>query len=324
MKALICRAFAPLDALTVEEVPAPVAGPDEVVVDVKAASVNYPDALIVQGKYQVRPELPFIPGAELAGIVRSVGERVTDLRAGMPVLGLPMRGAFAEAVALPAATAVPLDPSLPFDTAAAVPMTYGTAYHALCDRAQLQPRETLLVLGAGGGIGTAAVELGKLMGAIVIGAASSPEKLAAAKRCGADYTIDYAREDLRERLRQITGGRGVDVVCDPVGGAYTEPALRSTAWGGRYLVVGFAAGEIPHPGLNLPLLKGSAIVGVFWGEFRRRDPERARSELERLLDYARAQRIEPLITAKYPLSEAGRALADVYGRRTAGKVVIEP
>jgi len=324
MKALVCRELGPLAALTVEEWPDPEAAPGEVVVDVAAASVNYPDALIVQGKYQALPERPFVPGAECAGRVRAVGAGVAGLRVGEPVLALPMRGAFAERVAVPAEAVVALDPTLALATAAAIPMTYGTVYHALTDRAHLKRGETLLVLGAGGGIGTAAVELGKLLGATVIACASSREKLTLARAAGAEHLIDYGTQDLRARLREITTDRGVDVVCDPVGGAYSELALRSTAWGGRFLVVGFAAGEIPRIGLNLPLLKGSSIVGVFWGEFRRRDPRKARADLEWLLEQAAAGRIAPRITARYSLDAAAQALADVYERRAAGKVLIEP
>lgn len=324
MRALVCREFAPLDALRIEDIAAPVPQPGEVVIDVEAASVNYPDALIVQGLYQVRPELPFIPGAELAGVVSAVGDGVTTPTIGTRVLGLPMRGAFAEQVALPATATLPLAENLAFSTAAAIPMTYGTAYHALADRAQLRAGETLLVLGAAGGIGTAAVELGKLMGATVIAAASSLEKLDVAEQHGADARIDYVREDLRARLNEITAGRGVDVVVDPVGGPFTEPALRAMSWGGRYLVVGFAAGEIPRIRLNLTLLKGCAIVGVYWGEFRRRSEAKSRADLARLLDYARDERIRPLVSTRYALAEAGHALADVYERRAVGKIVVEP
>jgi NADPH2:quinone reductase len=324
VKALVCREFAPLSSLRIEEWPEPAAAPGEVVVDVAAASVNYPDALIVQGKYQALPERPFVPGAECAGRIRAVGAGVGDLRVGQPVLALPMRGAFAERVAVPAGAVFALDSRLPLAAAAAIPMTYGTVYHALADRAHLARGETLLVLGAGGGIGTAAVELGKLLGATVVAAASSPAKLALAREAGADHTIDYGAEDLRARLTEFTAGRGVDVVCDPVGGALTELAFRSTTWGGRFLVIGFASGEIPRIGLNLPLLKGSAIVGVFWGEFRRRDPAKARAELEWLLAQAAAGSIAPRITARHTLGDAVRALAAVYERRAAGKVLIEP
>lgn len=323
MKGLVCREFAALDALRVEELPDPVPAEGEVVVDVEAASVNYPDALIVQGKYQVRPALPFVPGFECAGIVSEVGDGC-DLEVGTRVLGLTGQGGFAERVALPAASVWPIDDALAFANAAVLPMTYGTVYHALEDRAELEPGETLLVLGAGGGIGTAAVELGKLLGAHVIAAASSADKLELSHGLGADHTVLYTTENWREELNEITRGRGVDVVCDPVGGAYTEPALRSTGWGGRYLVVGFASGEIPRIALNLPLLKGSSIVGVFWGEFRRRDPERFRHELAWLLEQASAGRIDPAVTARYPLAESARALTDVHERRIVGKAIVEP
>ena len=324
MKALLCRKFASLDELSVEDVPAPIAGPGQVLMDVKAASVNYPDALIVQGKYQVRPPLPFVPGGELAGVVRAVGDGVKHLKPGMPALALTQTGAFAEQAVVDARMVLPLDPSVDLATAAAMPMTYGTMHHALSDRAQLQAGETLLVLGAGGGIGTAAIELGKIAGATVIAAASSAEKLAAAKRCGADHLIDYSTEDLRARLKEITGDKGVDVVCDPVGGAYAETALRSTAWRGRYLVIGFAAGEIPKIPLNLPLLKGCSIVGVFWGDFMRREPQHGARDLLQLAAWLREEKIRPVISARYPLAEGRDALRHVFERRAVGKILIVP
>lgn len=324
MKALVCREFQPLDALRVEELADPTPEAGQVVVDVEAASVNYPDALIVQGKYQVRPALPFVPGFECAGVVSAVAGERRDFEVGDRVLGLTPHGAFAERIALPAEAVWPIGSGLEFATAAVLPMTYGTVYHALKDRADLKAGETLLVLGAGGGIGTAAVELGKLMGARVIAAASSADKLEAARRLGADHAVSYLGDDWRAELKEITAGRGVDVVCDPVGGAYTEPAFRSTGWGGRYLVIGFASGEIPRLALNLPLLKGSSIVGVFWGEFRRRDPQRFGHELEWLLEQASAGKIDPAVTGRYSLADSAQALADVYERRVVGKVIIEP
>jgi NADPH2:quinone reductase len=322
MRALLCKEYGPLERLTVEDIPAPQAGPGQIVIDVRAASVNYPDALMVQGKYQVRPPLPFIPGAELAGIVKSVGEGVSHLQPGVPVVAIPGRGAFAEQVAVNASAAIALDPNIEAGPAAAIPMTYGTAYHALLDRAQLQAGETLLVLGAGGGVGLAAVELGKILGATVIAAASTREKLEAAASRGADHLIDYTQEDLRARLKDITGDNGVDVVCDPVGGSYTEPALRSTGWRGRYLVVGFAAGDIPRIPLNLPLLKGNALVGVFWGDFLKREPRKAFAELSQLMTWLREGRLRPLIGGTYALDSAREALNAVFERRATGKLLI--
>jgi NADPH:quinone reductase len=324
MKALFCRNFAPLDELSVADVPDPVPGAGQVLIDVRAASVNYPDALMVQGRYQVRPPLPFVAGGELAGIVRATGEGVRHLEAGMPVIALTMTGAFAEQAVADARMVLPLDPAVDLNSAAAMPMTYGTMHHALSDRAQLQAGETLLVLGAGGGIGTAAIELGKIAGATVIAAASSAEKLAAARQCGADHLVDYSKEDLRARLKEITGEKGVDVVCDPVGGPYTEPALRSTAWRGRYLVIGFAAGDIPKIPLNLPLLKGCSIVGVFWGDFMRREPQQGGRQLLQLATWLREGRIHPLVSARYPLAEGREALRHVFERRAIGKVLIVP
>lgn len=324
MKALVCREFGPIDSLAVLDVPDPVPGPGQVLIRVSAAGVNFPDVLMVQGKYQYRPPLPFVPGVEAAGHVTAAGDGVEHVRPGDPVVAVCGLGAFAESVVAAADAVLPLPPGLDAEHAAALPLTYGTVYHALLDRAHLQRGETLLVLGAGGGIGTAAVELGKLMGATVIAAASSGEKLQAAESRGADYLVNYVEEDLRTRIRDITQGAGVDVVCDPVGGPHAEAALRSTGWGGRYLVLGFAAGTIPQIALNIPLLKGSALLGVFWGEFRRREPQRAREELERLIDWAREGRLRPMVTARYALADGRVALHALSERRASGKLVIRP
>jgi NADPH2:quinone reductase len=324
MKALVCKEFGPLEKLTIEDLPSPVAAAGQVVVRVKAASVNYPDALMVMGKYQVRPPLPFVPGGELAGTVISVGEGVKSLKVGQDVLSFTGRGAFAEEIALNANAAVPLESGTDLAAVATLPTTYGTVYHALLDRAHIAPGETLLVLGAGGGVGIAAVELGKILGATVIAAASSAAKLKAAAGRGADHLIDYSQEDLRARIKEITGDKGLDVVCDPVGGAYTEAALRSTGWGGRYLVIGFAAGEIPRIPLNLTLLKGNAIVGVFWGEFMKREPRKGLEEIAQLIQWVREQRIRPLITGNYTLENAREALNAVFERRAIGKLLIAP
>jgi NADPH:quinone reductase len=322
MKALVCKAFGSLESLQVEDVPAPIAAPGQVVIDVVAASVNFPDALIVQGKYQVKPALPFIPGAEVSGTIAGVGEGVDSALIGTRVLAVCGRGAFAQQVAVKAEAALPLDDDIDLATAAAMPLTYGTAYHALLDRADLQPGETLLVLGAGGGVGLAAIELGKILGATVIAAASSQEKLDAAASRGATHLINYTTEDSRARLKDITGDNGVDVVCDPVGGPHTEPALRATGWRGRYLVIGFAAGDIPRIPLNLTLLKGSAVIGVFWGEFMRREAARGAAELAQLVTWLREKRLRPLVTERYPLANAAAALAAVYERKVTGKLLI--
>jgi NADPH2:quinone reductase len=295
-----------------------------VVVAVKFASVNYPDALMVQGKYQFKPPLPFTPGSELAGVIKAIGPNVSKVKVGQYVLVLPGRGAFAEEVIAAEAQVTPLAAGIDLAAAAGMPMTYGTCYHGLKDRAQLKAGETLLVLGAGGGIGVAAVELGKLMGATVIAAASSAEKLAAAKSRGADHLINYNTEDLRARIKEITGDKGVDVVLDPVGGNYSEPALRSTGWNGRFLVVGFAAGEIPKIPINLTLLKGSAIVGVFWGEFMKRQPKDGQAEMAQLVMWLEQGKIKPLVSQRFKLVDAQAALDAVFTRKATGKIVIVP
>ncbi len=324
MNALVCAAFVPLEDLVVKDVPDPTPGPGQVVVRVQTASVNYPDALTVLGRYQFKPNLPFTPGHEIAGKVLAVGEGVKHLAPGATVAGMASLGAFAEQVVLDARSAMPLDPAIDPALAACLPTTYGTMHHALTDRARLKAGETLLVLGAGGGIGTATIELGKIAGATVIAAASSAEKLQAAQGCGADHLIDYTKEDLRERLKQITGGKGVDVVVDPVGGPYSELALRSTAWNGRFLVIGFAAGEIPKIPLNLVLLKGCSIVGVFWGDFMKREPQRGAQQLAELASWLKAGRLRPVVSARYPLTDAVAALKHVFERRAIGKVLIQP
>ena len=324
MKALVCTTLGPPENLRVEDLPSPRAGAGQVVIDVKAAGVNYPDALMVQGKYQVKPTLPFAPGGELAGIVKETGEGVQGLKPGDAVLALTGSGAFAEEAVADIERVTPLPGGTSAEIAASVMIAYGTSYHALKDRARLNPGETLLVLGAAGGVGLAAVELGKLMGARVIAAASTAEKLALCTARGADATIDYAKEDLKERAKELTQGRGVDVVYDPVGGGYSEPALRSLAWGGRFLVIGFANGEIPRIPLNLALLKGLAIVGVFWGEFTRRDPATHAANVRQLFTWIERGDLKPLISARYPLTRGAEALRAVLDRRVTGKVVILP
>ena len=324
MKALLCRELGSIDALAVADVDAPRAGPGQVVIDVRAAGINFPDILMTQGKYQFKPPLPFAPGCELAGMVKEVGEGVTHVRPGDAVAAIVMHGAFAEQALAESDRVVKLPAGIDLEIAAASLFTYGTSYHALKDRACIAPGETLLVLGAAGGVGLAAVELGKLLGARVIAAASSAEKLAACVSRGADATIDYSSEDLRERVKTLTEGKGVDVVYDPVGGAYSEPALRSMAWRGRFLVVGFAAGEIPKIALNLALLKGCSIVGVFWGEFTKREREANRENVRQLLDWIAAGALKPLVSARYPLARGPEALRALADRTVKGKVVILP
>jgi NADPH2:quinone reductase len=291
---------------------------------VHAAGVNFPDALIIQKKYQVQPELPFSPGAEVAGIVRAVGEGVKPWKPGDRVIASTAVGGYAQEVVVKAARVLPLPDGMDFPTASAYVLAYGTSLYALKDRARLAAGETLLVLGAAGGVGIAAVEIGKALGARVIAAASSAEKLALCREHGADDTIDYATEDLRERIRVLTDGKGPDVIYDPVGGPYTEQAFRSIAWEGRHLVIGFAAGEIPKLPLNLPLLKTASLVGAFWGAFVQRDPKRTREHMQELFALYLSKKVRPPITKTYPLAQAAQALRDVLERRVMGKVVILP
>ncbi|MFL6662891.1 MAG: NADPH:quinone oxidoreductase family protein [Rhizobacter sp.] len=322
MRAVLCKRYGPPSELVVEDVASPKAGDGQVLVAVHAAGVNFPDTLIIQGKYQFKPELPFSPGGEVAGIVREVGPGVTGIAAGDRVIAATTWGGYAEEVVAEAKRVIPMPDGMDFATAATFVLTYGTSHHALKDRAALQPGETLLVLGAAGGVGLAAVELGKAMGARVIAAASSDDKLATCREHGADETINYSTEDLRERIKALSGGRGVDVVYDPVGGDLSEPALRGMAWNGRFLVVGFAAGSIPSIPLNLALLKGCAIVGVFWGAFTRNEPRRNEANLQELLAWFKAGKVRPHISATYPLERAADALRDVMERRVKGKVVL--
>lgn len=322
MKALLCKQFGPPETLVLEEVPDPVAGTGEVVIEMRAAGVNFPDVLMIQDKYQFKPPLPFAPGAELAGVVAAVGPEVSNVAVGDRVIASVGHGAFAEKVKARADRLIPMPDGVDFDVAAAFTLTYGTSWHALSDRAALQSGETLLVLGAAGGVGLAAVEIGKALGARVIAAASSEEKLAVCREHGADATIDYSREDLRDRIKALTDGKGPDVVYDPVGGAYTEPAFRSIGWRGRYLVVGFANGEIPRLPLNLPLLKGAALVGVFWGGYVSREPERFAADLKSLFGLVAQGRLKPRVSARYPLERGASALADMMNRKVVGKVVI--
>lgn len=322
MKAVVCKQFGPPESLVIEEVPSPRPGAGEVVVRMKAASLNFPDVLIIQNKYQAKPPLPFTPGSELAGVVKEVGEGVSHVKPGDRVIAFTTYGAFAEEVKTSAERIVPIPEGMDFESAAAFLLTYGTSDHALRDRAALREGETLLVLGAAGGVGLAAVEIGKALGARVVACASSADKLEVCRQHGADELINYATEDLRERIKELTAGKGVDVVYDAVGGSYAEPALRSTGWRGRYLVIGFAAGDIPKIPLNLPLLKGSSIVGVFWGEFTRREPKGFAASIAQLGAWFREGKLKPHVTQSFPLERAVDALQLMAGRKVKGKVVL--
>jgi NADPH2:quinone reductase len=324
MRAVLCKQFGPPETLVVEDVPAPTPAAAEVVVQIKAAGVNFPDSLIIQNKYQFKPPLPFSPGGEFAGIISAVGEGVTRFTVGQPVLGFTGWGAFAEELAVPEDRLIPMPDGMSFDIAGSFLITYGTCYHALKDRAQLIPGETALVLGAAGGVGIAAIEIAKALGARVIAAASSPDKLRTCVAHGADEAIDYHTEDLRERINALTGRKGVDVVVDPVGGSFSEPAFRSVGWRGRFLVVGFAGGEIPRIALNLPLVKGSSIVGVFWGDFLHREPEKAERDLADLVGLYRSGKIRPLVSGRYPLEQTSDALHALMQRKVQGKIIIVP
>jgi NADPH2:quinone reductase len=324
MKAVVCKAWGLPDSLVIEELPDLAAGPGQVVIDVKAAGVNFPDVLIIQGKYQVKPELPFTPGNELSGVVRAVGEGVSSVRVGDKVIAFTAQGAFAQQVVAPAQAVMPMPPGMDFDTAAAITLTYGTSHHAVVDRAGLKAGETMLVLGAAGGVGLAAIEIGKALGARVIAAASNDEKLAVCREHGADATINYTTEDLREAIKAATAGKGPDVIYDPVGGAYSEPAFRAIGWRGRYLVVGFANGEIPKLPLNLMLLKGASLVGVFWGEFVKREPQANLAAMRELLGWLADGKIKPRISGRYALADTAAALNDMAARKVTGKVVIQP
>ncbi len=322
MRAVLCHAFGPPSALTVEDVPEPVPGPGQVLIRVEAAAVNFADTLVIEGKYQARPPFPFSPGGEVAGVVAGLGPDVEGPPLGTRILAMTGHGGFAEAALAPAAVLVPVPDGVGPDVAAALSYAYGTTLHALRDRGRLRAGETVLVLGAAGGVGLAAVQVAKLLGARVIAAASSAAKLELCRRAGADALLAYGEEGWRERLRALTGKEGVDVVYDPVGGPYAEPTLRSLAWGGRYLVIGFAAGEIPRIPLNLTLLKSCDIVGVFYGNFVQRDPAGNRALMTQLLDYVREGRLRPEISATYKLEQAAAAMEALSSRAATGKVVL--
>lgn len=322
MKALLCKAFGPPSSLVIETLDEPEPAAGEVVVDVKAAALNFFDTLIIENKYQVKPELPFSPGAEMAGIVRRTGPGVASVVPGDRVTGYLKWGCVREAVTAPDAALVKIPDSISFVEAAGLSVTYGTSLHALRDRANLQPGESVAVLGASGGVGQSAMEIAKAMGARVIACASSEEKLAFCREHGADETINYATEDLKNRLKDVSGGDGIDVVYDPVGGNHAEQALRALGWEGRFLVIGFAGGEIPKIPLNLPLLKGCDIRGVFWGAAIQRNPDQHRTNMRQILDWVEDGAIRPHIHATYTLDQASNALQDLADRKVKGKAVV--
>ena len=323
MKAMLCEKFGPPEDLVLKEVAdlIPLAG--QVRIATEACGVNFPDTLIIENKYQFKPDLPFAPGGEVTGIVDAVGDGVSQDLLGQPVMCMTLSGGFAEQTLCKAEDLIARPSSMPSTVAAGFTMTYGTSMHALKQRAQLQPRETLLVLGAGGGVGLAAVEIGKQMNATVIAAASSAEKLNAAKNAGADHLIDYSQQDLRSALKEIVGKKGVDVVYDPVGGDMFEAALRSTAWGGRVLVVGFASGDIPKVPVNLALLKGCSIVGVFWGAFRLNYTKEDNENFEQLFAWYEDGKLKPYASKIYALEAAAQALNDLKNRKAVGKIVLK-
>jgi len=323
VRAVVCSELGPADRLSVQELPDPQPGPGEIVIDVKAAGLNFPDTLIIQGRYQFRPDLPFVPGGEASGVVSVVGAGVERFAVGDEVVAMGVSGAFAEKWVVEASSVMPKPPSMEHRVAAGFGLTYGTSFYALKQRAELQAGESLLVLGAAGGVGSAAVDLGQAMGARVIAAASTGVKLAYAAGLGADEGINYVSEDFRERIKALTNGRGVDVVYDPVGGELSEQALRSIAWNGRLLVIGFAAGSIPEIPLNLPLLKSASITGVFWGAWTKRNPEASAANFAELFSMVTSGMLHPRVSAVFPLDGYAEAFGALTGRRAMGKVVFE-
>jgi NADPH2:quinone reductase len=324
VKAIVCKAFGPPEALVLEDLPSRPLGKNEVRIAVKAAGVNFPDTLIIQGKYQLKAEPPFTPGAEVAGTVVEAGEKVKNVIVGDSAVALVPTGGYAEEVVASAEMVMPLPRDMDFKDAAGFPMIYGTSYHALKQRAQLKAGETLLVLGAAGGVGLAALQLGKLMGARVIAAAGSDDKLAFCKSQGADEVVNYTRDSLKESVKKLTKGQGADVIYDPVGGELAQDCFSCINWNGRYLVVGFAAGKIPEVALNRLLLKGAAAVGVFWGAFVAREPKLNWENFQQLFAWYAEGKLKPHISKSYPLAQASQALRDMLERKVTGKVVLVP
>lgn len=322
MKALVCNELGPTDNLTLEERPTPVPGKGEILVDVKAAGVNFPDVLTVQGKYQFKPELPFVPGVEVAGIVAAVGEGVTSRKVGERVIATLPIGGFSEQCIGSEYGSFGMGETMSYEQAAGFAITYGTSYYALKQQAKIQPGETLLVLGAAGGVGIATIQIAKAMGATVIAAASTEEKLDFACEAGADLRINYSEENLKDQVKALTGGKGVDVIYDPVGGDFSEQAFRAIAWDGRFLVIGFASGPIPSIPLNLMLLKGASLVGVFWGAWAARFPSESQNNFDELIRMIDSGQFSPLVTEVYPLDQYKAAFASISERRAKGKVIL--
>ncbi len=322
MKAIQCQKYGPPSDLVYTDVELPSPSEKEVKISIKACSLNFPDTLIIQGKYQFKPDLPFTPGSDIAGVIKEVGSGVKHFKAGDEVFGITNTGGFAEEVIISANRVFPKPPNMDYPTAASFLLAYGTSYHALKDRAKLKEGETLVVLGASGGVGIAAIEIGKLMGAKVIAAASTQEKMDICKEHGADEVINYNEEDLKSRIKELTDGKGADVIYDPVGGDYSEPALRAVAWKGRFLVVGFAAGAIPKIPLNLALLKGCQIVGVFWGAFASKEPTANLTNSMELMQYFAEGKLKPRIHATYPLVDTPIALQEMMDRKVKGKSIV--
>ncbi len=322
MRAVLCKEHGPPESLVVDEAPSAPVGENDVRIGIHACGVNFPDTLIIQGKYQIQPDLPFSPGSEVAGEVLEVGSGVSHLNVGDPVMSLTGWGGFAEEVVIGADRVLPMPSSMDYITAAGFPMVYGTSYHALKQRANLAAGETLLVLGASGGVGLAAVELGKAMGARVIAAASSDDKLQVAKEHGADELVNYSEGSLKDQVKALTDGKGADVIYDPVGGEACEQALRCINWNGRLLIIGFASGTIPKIPGNLPLLKGSSVVGVFWGDFVRRQPQDNAKNFQELFAMHAEGKLKPHVWKTYPLDQAGDALNALLSRKATGKIVL--
>ena len=324
MKAVLCKSFGPIENLAVEETADLIPDKYEIIIAVKACGLNFPDTLIVQGKYQFKPEFPFSPGGEVSGIVKEIGVDVKYLNVGDKVMYGSVFGGFAEEVKAKAKDVFKMPPTMDFTTAASSMLTYGTSYHALFNRANLLSDETLLVLGAAGGVGTAAIQIGKALGATVIAAASTDEKLEFCKENGADFTINYSTEDLKNRVKELTNGKGANVIYDPVGDKFSEPALRAIAWKGRYLVIGFAAGEIPKIPLNLVLLKGCQIVGVFWGAFFKNEPQQYIKNFEIIVKWFAQGKLKARIHGEYPLENVVEAMQTMINKEVKGKIVLIP